>query len=64
MSSETIFNNKLHIKNNKKYNCLYIFIKYHKNKVRLLAIKYMNEKYPYCDNCERGDKDSKCFYHK
>jgi len=40
-----------------KMNYLYVFIKLHKEKVRLLGIEAMNEKYPYCDECEKGDKE-------
>jgi hypothetical protein len=47
-----------------KMGCLYVFIKRHKEKVRLLAIKEMNEKYPYCDDCEKRDKDAMCYKHR
>ena len=53
--------------NKQNLKCLYIFIKLHKEKVRLLAIKALNEKYPflpYCDECEKGDKDEKCYEHR
>ena len=51
-------------KKENKYACLYKFIRKHRELQRAEFIKWFEERHPYCEECERGDKDELCSFHR